>query len=110
MPIRAERAHLYPKDWPQVSQRIRERAGNKCEFCGVRNGALGGRDRKGIFHEALPLGEKMLRLEWPRPGTYAHCRGADWPLRIIRIVLTTAHLNHDETDCRDEIPTPHTAR
>ena len=34
MPFHAER---YPKDWKQISLRIRARAGNKCEFCGAEN-------------------------------------------------------------------------
>lgn len=101
MPIRAERKHLYPKDWPQISLRIRARAKNLCEFCGVKNGALGGR-LDGVFYPALPVGEKLLRLEWPRPGEHARCKGRDQPMRIIRIVLTVAHLDHDETNCADE--------
>ena len=31
MPIRPENRSRYPRDWPQISQRIRERAGNRCE-------------------------------------------------------------------------------
>lgn len=31
MPIRAENKARYPKDWPAISRRIRERAGNCCE-------------------------------------------------------------------------------
>jgi 5-methylcytosine-specific restriction endonuclease McrA len=31
MPIRPENKARYPKDWPQISQRIRERAGWRCE-------------------------------------------------------------------------------
>ena len=27
----------YPADWPAISRRIRERAGNRCEFCGAVN-------------------------------------------------------------------------
>jgi 5-methylcytosine-specific restriction endonuclease McrA len=37
MPIRPENIHRYPKDWKQISLRIRERAGNRCENCGVEN-------------------------------------------------------------------------
>jgi 5-methylcytosine-specific restriction endonuclease McrA len=37
MPIRPENKDRYPKDWPQISARIRERAGQKCEDCGVAN-------------------------------------------------------------------------
>ncbi len=31
MPIRPERKHLYPADWPEISRKIRDRAGNRCE-------------------------------------------------------------------------------
>lgn len=37
MPIRPENKDRYPKDWKQISLRIRERAGQKCEDCGVEN-------------------------------------------------------------------------
>ncbi len=36
-PIDATR---YPPDWKAISQRIRERDGNRCKTCGVENGAL----------------------------------------------------------------------
>lgn len=42
-----------------------------------------------------------MRLEWPRPGEWAWCQGDEY-LRIIRIVLTVAHLNHVPEDCRDD--------
>ena len=38
MPIRPENKGRYPKDWKQISRRIRERAGGKCEFCGAGDG------------------------------------------------------------------------
>ena len=38
MPIRPENRARYPKDWPAISRRIRERAGNRCEKCGAANG------------------------------------------------------------------------
>ncbi|MFL9658746.1 hypothetical protein ACJ7VE_34125 [Streptomyces sp. PB17] len=35
MPIRPENLHRYPRDWPQISARIRvERAGGRCECTG----------------------------------------------------------------------------
>jgi 5-methylcytosine-specific restriction endonuclease McrA len=37
MPIRPENKDRYPKDWKQISLRIRARANNKCENCGVEN-------------------------------------------------------------------------
>lgn len=37
MPIRPENKARYPKNWPEISAKIRARAGNKCEDCGVEN-------------------------------------------------------------------------
>jgi 5-methylcytosine-specific restriction endonuclease McrA len=37
VPIRPENKNRYPKDWDAISRTIRERAGNKCEECGVPN-------------------------------------------------------------------------
>ncbi len=81
MPIRPEQRGLYPADWPEISRRIRERAGNKCEWCGVENGDRGIRNHYG---------------EW------LSAKEVDIVNRKIRIVLTVAHLNHDPSDCRDE--------
>jgi len=100
MPIRPENRSRYPKDWKAISAAIRERAGNRCEACGVPNGELGGRDPDGKWHKTNPKGERLLRLEYPRPGEYWHCQGwAGDRLRIIRIVLTVAHLDHTPENC-----------
>jgi len=32
MPIRLENKHRYPSDWKEIVQRIKKRAGNKCEW------------------------------------------------------------------------------
>ncbi len=37
MPIKPENKKRYPKNWKQIRQQILERAGNKCEFCGIPN-------------------------------------------------------------------------
>lgn len=82
-PIRPENVDKYPADWPEISLRIRERAGWRCEQCGVPNDARGYREPDGTFQETT---EDAYGLQ----------------VRYIRIVLTVAHLNHDPTDCRDE--------
>lgn len=104
MPIRPENLHRYPKDWPQIRQRILARAGNCCERCGVANHRLGGRDSSGEFLPAVPKGEKLLRLEWPTPGEEWFCGKGERieKLRIIRIVLTIAHLDHVVENCGDD--------
>lgn len=104
MPIKPENAARYPADWPQIRHRILERARHRCERCSVRNYALGGRTRDGAWLPAHPLGQKLLRLEWPRPGAHAWCGMGQRAerLRIIRIVLTIAHLDHQPENCADE--------
>jgi 5-methylcytosine-specific restriction endonuclease McrA len=37
MPIRPEMKDRYPKNWKEISERIKERDGNKCVFCGAEN-------------------------------------------------------------------------
>jgi len=39
MPIRPENKDRYPKNWKEISKRIRKRAGDKCEQCGLPNGS-----------------------------------------------------------------------
>lgn len=107
MPIRPSEKARYPKDWPQISQRVRQRAGNRCEFCGVANYALGGRRKSdGAWMPARPTGDNGLRLTWPEPGEIAWCGDKQTQgvarLRIVRIVLTVAHLDHTPENCADE--------
>lgn len=78
MPIRPENRARYPKDWPQIRERIRARAGDKCEGCGVPNHTLIRRTATGWEH-AFPDEE-----------------GA------VYIVCTTAHLDHTPEHCGDE--------
>lgn len=94
----------YPKEWKEISRSTRERAGNRCEWCGVSNGAVGARDKHGEWHNdhdihTMNSGEgSELFGEFPD---------------MIRIVLTVAHLGtdypdgrpgnkHDKSDCRPE--------
>ena len=104
MPIRPENRNRYPPDWPQIVARIRQRACNKCENCGIPNYRLGGRLRDGTFYDAMPLGQNGLGFEWPEPGTHAWCTRDNHHvhLRIIRIVCTTAHLDHLVENCSDD--------
>lgn len=37
MPIKPENRTRYPKNWKQIRAAILDRAGNRCEFCGVEN-------------------------------------------------------------------------
>ena len=77
-PIRASQKARYPKDWPQISDRIKvTRAGGRCEC----EGECG----RGTHDGRCPN----------RHGKPAYGTGS-------RVILTTAHLNHTPEDCRDE--------
>ncbi|MFC8658209.1 hypothetical protein ACFUCT_23860 [Streptomyces parvus] len=77
MPIRPENLHRYPRDWPQISARIRfERAGGRCECTG----------HCGLTH---PGGRCPAVHEEIHPDTGSV------------VGLTTAHLNHTPEDVRE---------
>ena len=38
MPIKPENRSRYPGNWNEIRKGILTRAGNRCEWCGVRNG------------------------------------------------------------------------
>ena len=40
MPIKPENRGRYPTNWKEIRAAILERAGNKCEFCGIENYAV----------------------------------------------------------------------
>ena len=77
MPIRSENKDRYPDNWPDVRQAILDRAGNRCEICGVENGVYGYRLSDGKFYES-----------WPDPDP-----------RVFKIVLTIMHLDHQPENC-----------
>lgn len=79
MPIKKENKHKYPKDWKTISNRIRfERAQGRCECSG----------------------ECGLHSHPPRRCEELHNEKAKFANG--KIILTVAHLNHQENDCRDE--------
>lgn len=69
----------YPSDWKEIRAAVMARAEHRCEFCGLEQYAQGYRTIDGVFMGADEcLNSKELE---------GH--------RIIRIVLTVAHLDHD---------------
>lgn len=73
----------YPKEWPAISKRIRERSGGRCECegeCGL--------------HRTNP---------GPRRCIERNGQAAKWAKG--KVVLTVAHLRTalNEMDCRDEV-------
>lgn len=45
MPIKPENRGRYPTYWKEIRAAILERAGNKCEFCGIENYTVRGGSR-----------------------------------------------------------------
>lgn len=75
----------YPPNWlTEIRPRILERARNRCEWCGVENGANvavrkdGNREVLGF--DVLPKPADTLREI----------------VHVVRVVLTVAHLDHDK--------------
>jgi hypothetical protein len=101
MPIRPEDKDRYPPDWPDISARIRRRADGRCEFCGVENYALGAWIA-GRWHEAWPKGNG--EHDRPRAGEVfpCHCGESVIWTKVVRVVLTVAHLDHTPEHCEDE--------
>lgn len=110
MPIAPEHRWLYPIDWPELSNLIRfRRAKGRCEHCQRPHGRevihLGDgtwwdedseawRDGKGrrvralaSLTDLLPIQFVLTGIDPPRP-------------RVTRVVLASAHLNHDPGDNR----------
>lgn len=87
MPIRPENRDRYPKNWKDIRKKILERAGHKCEKCGVPNGAYGHRRPDGSF------------CNYDEPGSLPE--DVDLP-GAFKIVLTIAHLDHVPENCSEE--------
>lgn len=109
MPIRPENKALYPKDWKQIRARIQERAGDKCELCGVKNHAWGYRDKDGVFSDISNYGSLQLVENGVVVKISAEVNRinqarlvSNLGYKIIRIICTVMHLNHDPRDNRDE--------
>lgn len=108
MPINAANLELYPggsirsPEWLAIRDRIRQRAGDCCEGCGVRNLAVGVRLPDGSF---LELGEFYTPGEFLTTGWFEAREGnALWrehQAKLIRIVCTVAHVDESLVDHSD---------
>ena len=111
MPIAPEHRWLYPIDWRELSNLIRfRRAKGRCEHCRRPHG-------RNVFHlgdgawwdedtttwrDGQGRGLRYLPTPDELPGVQPGFAGIDPPalLRITRVVLASAHLNHDPSDNR----------
>lgn len=88
----------YPRNWKtEIRPRILKRSNNCCEFCGVPNYAQVWRDDLGFwFHDWEIL--EIIESTADEHSLNLICPGWDRPWRTVRIILTIAHLDHDESN------------
>lgn len=84
---------LYPANWKEIRARIQQRAGDKCELCGVANHEVGVRDKAGNWYDHKSIDNLNSDIGYSLFGEYP---------KIIRIVCTTMHLDHDTQNNVDD--------
>lgn len=102
MPIRPENKARYPKDWPEISRRIRfDRAKGRCEKCGAPHGRLiarGAGADAGTY--MLANGDVFCATTGEARG---NARASEYDTaRCVVVVLTVAHLDHQPENCADD--------
>lgn len=105
MPIKDK--SKYPANWKEIRQRILERDGHKCKFCGIQNYACvkWDKDRKeweracGNIHvDQLGMGDCSYQ---DARFAVTHWNEIEEDKGWIVIVLTIMHLDHDTTNNED---------
>jgi hypothetical protein len=90
MPIKVEDRHRYPPNWEDIRAQVLERAGHRCQWpgCGAPNHAIGFwlRDQFVVVGFGTIDPRAAVQLAWN-----GH--------RLLRIVLTVAHLDHTPEHC-----------
>ena len=99
MPIRREHRYFYPIDWPQLSAVIRfRRAGGRCEGCGRPHGQI-------VWHLGDGRWWDAATASWRDGQGRITCLAVDDDVlrraRTTRVVLATAHRDHDTANNRD---------
>lgn len=97
MPIKPKNRSRYPADWPEVRDRILRRAQHRCEWPGCEAPhQVTGYWYRGRF---VPM-PQSLRDAGYRAGCVVICSDRSL-LRLMKIVLTIAHLDHQPENCDD---------
>jgi hypothetical protein len=113
MPIRPEFRHFYLGDsWAEARGRVLERAGHRCEQCHKpnREAVWTFRAYDGSQWWSWTLGRRQVwidcktgtRMKFALTTTKAAEAQTNGLMRIVRVVLTVAHLNHKPGDDRLE--------
>ena len=97
MPIKAENRRRYPANWKQLRAAVLERAGHRCENCGVGNHWYIYRDALGLWF-VTGFKEGVNTMLWPALDSIVKAPAG---AKVIEIVLTIAHLEHDELETQD---------
>lgn len=105
MPIRPENRARYGADWPEFSARLREEC-PACEWCRKPNGARVEVLARGWWRRVRPDDEGGFVPLTPWVDEHGQIapalEGVTYRGRVIRVVLTVAHLNHEPEDRRRE--------
>lgn len=109
MPIKPANKSLYPAEWPQISRAAKEAVGWRCMHfgCSARQYDFG------YWITGPDQNPRWVRIGGPcmtwsearqRAAEEHFARFGDGPgdVKIIVIVLTTAHLDHDPKNCSPE--------
>lgn len=97
MPIRPENKARYPANWKQIRLQILARAHYRCEHegCNAEHRSVG----YWLDGQFVRLNQ-VLRDAGHQPGSLIACADGR-ELKVIRIVLTIAHLDHTPENCAD---------
>lgn len=100
MPIKPENRHRYPTNWKTIRAHILWRAKGRCERCGAINGD---RIARGAGPDADTYQTSDAQVWDANTGNSLGWRHmADYNVdRMVTIVLTIAHLDHQPENCAD---------
>lgn len=93
----------YPPNWKsEIVPAILARAGNCCEECGLPNHSTVWAVKFQIRNEQQ---QYVLRSVWFRVEADAirEAKGQEYRRRTVKVVLTVAHLDHDETNANVQL-------
>jgi hypothetical protein len=115
MPIKTENKKRYSADWFIIRERIRERAKDRCEGCGVHNHSVGYRDSERNFVPCSgnvtmedygqgidPNTSKLLDYKDAKSMADFQTHNDEYGFKYLVIVCTVAHLDHTPENCSDE--------
>jgi hypothetical protein len=103
MPIKPKNVTRYPANWKALRAAVLDRAGNRCEQCGVPNYAL----VQTVDGKRNYAYGNLYYDDFQYTGSYAEAAAARDVLNygddapFVVIVLTIAHLDHDELETQD---------